>query len=166
VEKRNDTDDGWETLGYLADSAAAAIGTPDAHAATHENGGSDEIIVTGLSGLLADRQTPLLANAPVALSDAATIATDASLGNNFRVTLGGDRTLGNPTNALDGQILTWEIIQDGSGSRTLALDTKFALGTDIISTTLTTTASKRDFLTAIYNSGADKFYIRGFVKGY
>ena len=32
---------------------------PIAHAATHENGGSDEIDVTGLSGLLADPQTPL-----------------------------------------------------------------------------------------------------------
>jgi hypothetical protein len=34
-------------------------GTPDAHAASHENGGSDEISVAGLSGLLADPQTPL-----------------------------------------------------------------------------------------------------------
>lgn len=33
--------------------------TPLAHASTHENGGADEIDVTGLSGLLADGQTPL-----------------------------------------------------------------------------------------------------------
>lgn len=33
-------------------------GTPDPHATTHENGGPDEIDVTGLSGLLADPQTP------------------------------------------------------------------------------------------------------------
>jgi hypothetical protein len=32
---------------------------PAAHAASHENGGSDEVSVTGLSGLLADGQTPL-----------------------------------------------------------------------------------------------------------
>lgn len=32
---------------------------PSAHASTHEDGGSDEIDVTGLSGLLADGQTPL-----------------------------------------------------------------------------------------------------------
>ena len=107
-----------------------------------------------------------LINTPVALTDAATIATNAALANAFRVTLGGNRTLGNPTNAYDGQVLTWEIIQDGTGSRTLALDTKFALGTDITSVTLTTTASKRDFLTAVYNASADKFYVRAFVKGY
>jgi hypothetical protein len=32
--------------------------TPDAHAASHENGGADEISVAGLSGLLGDAQTP------------------------------------------------------------------------------------------------------------
>lgn len=100
------------------------------------------------------------------LTDAATIATDASLGSNFRVTLGDNRTLGNPTNAHNGQTLVWEIIQDGTGSRLLTLDTKFALGTTIASTTLTTTLNKRDFLTAKYNSTADKFYVTEFVKGY
>jgi hypothetical protein len=33
-------------------------GAPSAHATSHEDGGSDEIDVTGLSGLLADSQTP------------------------------------------------------------------------------------------------------------
>lgn len=32
---------------------------PTSHASTHENGGSDEINVAGLNGLLADQQTPL-----------------------------------------------------------------------------------------------------------
>jgi hypothetical protein len=102
----------------------------------------------------------------VTLTDGATIATDASLGNLFRVTLGGNRTLGNPTNAVDGQKITWELIQDGSGNRTISLDTKFALGSDITSVTLTTTAGKRDFLGAIYNSATDKWYVVSFVKGY
>jgi hypothetical protein len=103
---------------------------------------------------------------PDALTDAATIATDASLGNHFRVTLGGNRTLGNPTNPVDGQKVMWELIQDATGSRTITLDTKFALGADITAVTLTTTASKRDFLGAVYNSTADKWYVIAFVKGY
>jgi len=103
---------------------------------------------------------------PVPLTDAATIATDASLGNQFRVTLGGNRTLGNPTNPTDGQKVMWELIQDGTGSRTITLDTAFALGTDISSITLTTTAGKRDFLGAVYNSTATKWYVIAFVKGY
>lgn len=33
-------------------------GSPSAHATSHQNGGTDEISVAGLSGLLADAQTP------------------------------------------------------------------------------------------------------------
>lgn len=33
-------------------------GPPEAHAASHQNGGTDEISVAGLSGVLADAQTP------------------------------------------------------------------------------------------------------------
>jgi hypothetical protein len=104
--------------------------------------------------------------APVALTDAATIATDASLGTHFRVTLGGNRTLGNPTNPIDGQRCIWELIQDGTGSRTITLGSNFALGTSIAAVTLTTTASKRDFLGAIYNSTAGKWYVTAFSKGF
>lgn len=103
---------------------------------------------------------------PQTLTDAATIATDASLGNHFRVTLGGNRTLGNPTNSVDGQKVTWELIQDGTGSRTITLGSNFALGTTISAITLTTTASKRDFLGAIYNAAAGKWFIVAFSKGY
>lgn len=110
--------------------------------------------------------TKSLTSGVVGLTDAATVATDASLGNHFRVTLGGNRTLGNPTNPTDGQKCTWEIIQDGTGSRTITLDTKFAFGTDITSITLTTTLNKRDFLGCIYNSAADKWFVVSFIKGY
>jgi len=103
---------------------------------------------------------------PVSLTDAATIATDASQGNHFRVTLTGNHTLGNPTNPTDGQKVMWEIIQDGTGSRTITLDTQFVLGTDITSITLTTAAGKRDFLGAVYNATATKWYVIAFVKGY
>lgn len=37
-------------------------GPPEAHAASHQNGGSDEISVAGLSGVLADAQTPATHN--------------------------------------------------------------------------------------------------------
>lgn len=104
--------------------------------------------------------------APVPLTDAATIATDASLGDYFRVTLAGNRTLGNPTNPTDGQRCTWEISQDATGSRTLTLGSNFALGTSIAAVTLTTTASKTDFLGAIYNSTAGKWRVVAFSKGY
>jgi hypothetical protein len=104
--------------------------------------------------------------APVTLTDATTVATNAALGNHFRVTLGGNRTLGNPTNAVDGQKIIWELIQDGTGTRTITLDTKFVLGTDLTAVTLSTAINKRDFLGAFYNSVTDKFYVTAFVKGY
>lgn len=58
----------------------------------------------------------------IALTDAATIAVDMSAtgGNNFSVTLGGNRTLGNPTGLTAGQSGVIYITQDGTGSRTLA----------------------------------------------
>lgn len=55
----------------------------------------------------------------VTLTDVATILVDASLGNELRVTLGGNRTMGAPSNATDGQTVTFEVAQDGSGSRTV-----------------------------------------------
>lgn len=99
------------------------------------------------------------------LTDAASVATDASLGNHFRLTTTQNFTLSNPTNSVDGQRISWEIIQDATGSRTITLDTKFQLGTDIASITLTTTANKIDILTAVYNILTDKWYVVGFVKG-
>lgn len=60
------------------------------------------------------------AAAPVTLTDAATIAVDMATGINFNVTLEGNRTLGNPTNAKVGQSGRIRITQDATGSRTLA----------------------------------------------
>lgn len=107
-----------------------------------------------------------MASLVTTLTDAATIATDASLGNHFRVTLGGNRTLGQPTNPTDGQKIIYEIIQDGTGSRTLAYNSVFAFGTDVASPTLTTTANKRDFIGFVYNSTATKWYCLAVSKGY
>jgi len=104
--------------------------------------------------------------APVALTDGANIATNASLSSHFRVTLGGNRTLDNPTGGTDGQRVLWEITQDGTGGRTLALGNKFRFGTDILNATLSTTPNAKDFLGAIYNSTADLWYVVSFVKGY
>lgn len=100
------------------------------------------------------------------LSDAATIATDAALGNRFRVTITANRTLGNPTNATDNQQIVWEVIQDGTGSHTLAFDTNFAFGTSLTGCTISGTASSRTFITAIYNSTATKWYVVGCSPGY
>lgn len=80
-----------------------------------------------------------------ALTDGSTITPDFAAANNFSVTLGGSRTLANPTNITAGQSGVIVITQDGTGSRTLAYGSyfKFAGGT---APTLTTTASAIDVL--------------------
>ncbi|MBT2326136.1 hypothetical protein J7E62_27790 [Variovorax paradoxus] len=87
---------------------------------------------------------------PSALTDGASIAVDASLSNNFSVTLGGNRTLANPTNLTAGMVLNFTIDQDGTGSRTLAYGSayKFPGGT---APTLSTAASAKDFMSCYYD---------------
>lgn len=105
---------------------------------------------------------------PVVLTPAAAAVTpDFSTGTHFQVTLGdATTTINNPTNPTNGQRVVFELIQDNAGSRALALGAKFAFGTDITAAVLTVTGNKRDFLTTIYNSTADKHYVVAFVKGY
>lgn len=122
--------------------------------------------LTGTATAVGLTMSGRLSITPDSLTDASTITVDASLGNVFTVTLGGNRTLGNPSNAVDGQKLLFRIRQDGTGTRTLTLDTKYRLGTTITSTTLTTTINKTDYLGVIYHSGDDKFDVIAFVKGY
>jgi len=102
----------------------------------------------------------------VILTDAPSIATNAVLGNHFRVTLGGNRVLAAPVGMFDGQKITWEFIQDGTGSRVLTLDPSFSFGTDVTGVMLTTTPGKRDFMGAIYNATTSKWYVVSFAKGY
>ena len=90
----------------------------------------------------------------VTLTDAATISMDASLGNNFTVTLGGNRTFANPTNMTPGQVGSIFITQDGTGSRTLSWGSYwlFSGGT---APTLTTTAAAQDRVDFIIKSSTE-----------
>ena len=54
------------------------------------------------------------------LTDGATITPDFLTNSTFTVTLGGNRTMANPTNLIPGQTGSIFIVQDGTGSRTLA----------------------------------------------
>ena len=66
-------------------------------------------------------------------------------GNNFTVTLIGNATLANPSNQTSGQHGVFRIVQDGTGSRTLAFGSnwKFPGGT---APTLSTAANAEDLL--------------------
>lgn len=88
--------------------------------------------------------------APVtSLTDAASIAIDMGLGNNFAITLAGNRTLSAPTNVTPGQTGYIYVVQDGTGSRTLAFNNAyiFVSGT---APTMSTGANAIDLL--VYNA--------------
>lgn len=103
----------------------------------------------------------------VALTYAATLATDAAAGEIFDVTLTGNVTLSNPTNPVDGKTLRWRIRQDATGSRTVTLGNKFVIPSSATSPLpFSTTANKTDVLAATYHAGRDKWDIIAFVPGY
>ena len=92
------------------------------------------------------------------LTDGATITADLAVANNFSVTLGGNRTLANPSNQTAGQSGTIVVTQDATGSRTLAYGSnwKFPGGT---APTLTTAASSVDVI-AYYVESATRITAR------
>lgn len=102
----------------------------------------------------------------VALTDAATIAVDASLGRIFKVTLGGNRTLANWTNAPSQKAkFIFAIRQDATGGRTLSLDTKYRDLTNGAINSPTTTANKENYYGIVYNPTDDKYDIVAFAAG-
>lgn len=85
------------------------------------------------------------------LTDQATITPDFATSCNFTVTLGGSRTIANPSNLVAGQSGSIFLVQDGSGSKTVSWGSHwdFASGT---APTLTTTANAVDRVDYIVRS--------------
>ncbi len=82
---------------------------------------SDSEMWTGSSSVKAVTPKKIFdAAIPQALADGATVTPNFNAGLNFEWTIGGNRTLANPTNAKAGQSGTIKIVQDGTGSRILA----------------------------------------------
>jgi hypothetical protein len=99
-------------------SSVGGGGAPSAHATTHQNGGSDEINVVGLSGLLADAQTPL-----------AHAASHAALGSD-PLTL-SESQITNLTTDLAAKAIAARNLTAGSGltgGGDLSADRTFAVG--------------------------------------
>lgn len=107
-----------------------------------------------------------VAPAVVALTDAATITIDASLGNDFRVTIGGNRTLANPANATDGQKIVVQVTQGTGGPYTLSYGSSYAFAAGLPQPTLSTTAGDTDLLAFIYNAGKGAWLLAAYVIGF
>ncbi len=90
------------------------------------------------------------------LTDGASISWNLDTSPVAKVTLGGNRTLANPSNMKDGGFYLLRVTQDGTGSRTLTLGANYkkAGGATL---TLTTTAGAIDIL--FFHSDGTYMYI-------
>ena len=128
------------SVNNAADSENIIHATQDGAVQLYHNG--TEMIKTTSSGieLAKSCQAPLSA-----LSDGSTITVDFSTASHFSVTLGGNRTFGDPSNVSNavGSSGSIFITQDGTGSRTASFhsDYKFVGGT---APTLSTAANAVD----------------------
>jgi hypothetical protein len=103
----------------------------------------------------------------VTLTDGATPALNAALGNHFILTASGNRTIAVPTNAVSGKRIIIEHRASGA-DRTLALNSGaggFRFGTDVTALTLTTSGTN-DYIGCIYNSTDSYWDVVAYVKGY
>lgn len=91
--------------------------------------------------------------ATLALTDASTVTPDCSVAQSFRWTLGGNRTMANPTAPWDGYTLNMRLLQDATGSRTITWPAKFKFAGGAPS--LSTAANAKDFLSAQYDATDD-----------
>ncbi len=87
-------------------------------------------------------------NAWVELTDGATVAVDFATSNNFYVTVGGNRTIGSPSNLVAGQSGMLVVEQDGTGTRVTTFHAAWDFG-DTGNPTPNTTAAKKAVVTYV-----------------
>lgn len=85
------------------------------------------------------------------LTSGTTVSVDASLSNNFYLSLGHNATISNPTNLTDGMVLNFLIAQ--TGAFTCAFGSKFLFsGGD---PTISSGSGKRDLISGVYHASLD-----------
>ena len=150
IFKRAATTAAVGAAGVAGGTQLTGIFAPPAHAAT--------AATTVQQGALA----PDVVN----LADAATIAVDASQGNDYRVTIAGNRTLATPSNPADGQKIIIQVTQGSAGAFTLSYGSGFEFSTALPQPTLSTAAGDTDLLAFVYNAAKSRWLLAAFVPGF
>lgn len=96
----------------------------------------------------------------VQLTDAATVAVDFDLGNNFYVTVTADRTIGAPTNKTAGQTGYFFVEQDSSGGHTTSWHADWNWGSGNSAPTPTETANLKLMFTYLVDWDAADVLIK------
>jgi hypothetical protein len=101
------------------------------------------------------------------LTDSATIAVDAAAANKFHVTLGGNRTIANPTNPADGRLVIFRLQQDATGNRVVTWGNDYRFGGDLAAANvvLSTAANITDRIAFEYHAADAKWDCVSFIKG-
>ena len=107
-----------------------------------------------------------LAPAVVNLTDASTIAVNASQGNDFRVTIAGNRTMGSPASPTDGQQIIFQVTQGSGGSFTLAWASGYEFSPGLPQPTLSTAGGQTDLLGFVYNATKGTWLLSAFLNGF
>lgn len=105
--------------------------------------------------------------APVvtALHDAPAISVNAALGNDFRVTLGGDRAFAAPTGGRDGQRITLMITQGKGAPHKVTWSDRYRFGT-LGAPALSAAEGHTDVLGFIYHQPLGAWFCVGAARGF
>lgn len=145
-----DADAAYEPIGAGAAAVAAHVAETDPHPDYLTQAEADALYAPGVSLSAVNVFTKNQSVASVSLGSGVSPAIDAALSNNFKITLGANNTLVNPTNLTEGMVLNFAIDQDATGGRTLTYGSlyKFPGGTV---PTLSTAANAKDFMSCYYD---------------
>lgn len=103
----------------------------------------------------------------VALTDGATITPNGDTTDMGTVTIAGNRTMAAPTGTpTGGQQLMLRIKQDATGSRTITWNAIYRFSTDVPNPTLSTAASKTDYIGFQYNAADAVWDCLAVARGY
>lgn len=151
----------FSAAGAAAVGAAGGVLLADAdapHAQAAEQVTAVEQVTTVEQGAMAP--------AVVALTDAATIAVDASLGNDFRLTIDGNRTVCTPVNPAGGQRIIFQVTQGSGAPFTLTWASGYEFSSALPQPTLSTAAGQTDLLGFIYSASKGTWLLAAFVNGF
>ena len=140
------------TTGWIPYRSGTKIGT--ASTLTAGTADADLPTNTNLKGTTREYSQQQSFNGTV-LTPGTNIAWDLNPNQVAQVTLGENSTLDNPTNLKNGGVYILEVIQDGTGSRTLAYDTAYKFSGDT-APVLSTGVNDVDILTFV-SDGTNMF---------
>jgi hypothetical protein len=132
-------------------------------AASSATAGTSGFVVTSNGSTLSSKPSGI--GNIITTANSGTITPDASLGNTFYTAVSNTVTMNGPSNGIDGQKITFRILNDASHSVTLATGANnFSFGTDI--TSYTNSVSLTDYIGAIWNSASSRWNVVSLIQGF